>query len=282
MELSRFDPCVRFACILSALPAGDFHCAYDCRLFLVLEGRAVITVEDTDYVLTENDCLYIPPAVPYRFGEWSEGELRVININADLVQPDRTHPMARHPDPVGRFDETALFGRIPPAPLDIPHRVTDFGAAIPLLTALCTEFRHRAEGYRVAADSLLRAVAVLLCRRLDGGAAALPLLVQQLSEYIRAHYMEHIDAHVLREQFHYHPYYLGEVFRRATGKTLHRYLIEERLYAARRLMTATDLTLSVIAERVGFRNSSDFSRVFRTSVGMSPSEYRERHTVYYL
>jgi AraC-like DNA-binding protein len=67
---------------------------------------------------------------------------------------------------------------------------------------------------------------------------------------------------------------LREQFRRATGTTLHSYVLQARLAHARALLTDTDLPLKAIADRLGYGDVFYFSRQFRQSLGVSPSVYR--------
>jgi AraC-like DNA-binding protein len=58
----------------------------------------------------------------------------------------------------------------------------------------------------------------------------------------------------------------------------YRQLVDEvRREMAEQLVQKSDLNFTDIAFRLGFRDASNFSRVFKRWVGMSPSEYRQRN-----
>lgn len=65
------------------------------------------------------------------------------------------------------------------------------------------------------------------------------------------------------------------VFKEATGKTPQRFIEEVRITKAREMLINTSLSISSVAENVGFRDPLYFSRVFKRSVGASPTEYRK-------
>ncbi len=71
-------------------------------------------------------------------------------------------------------------------------------------------------------------------------------------------------------------YYLCYIFRRQTGIAVFQYLLELRVAKAKRLLSHSHDTVSHIAEQVGFNHTNYFNRVFRMSVGCTPSEYRVR------
>ncbi len=68
--------------------------------------------------------------------------------------------------------------------------------------------------------------------------------------------------------------HLSRVFKRTAGQTFERYLMTERVAAAKRMLLEPLATVSEVAERCGFSDAAYFARVFRKITGRSPSEYR--------
>jgi len=62
--------------------------------------------------------------------------------------------------------------------------------------------------------------------------------------------------------------------RKFTGRAFTEFLHACRLEQARRLLETTELNISQVAARVGFRTPQHFSRVFRKFTGLSPARYR--------
>ena len=56
--------------------------------------------------------------------------------------------------------------------------------------------------------------------------------------------------------------------------TPHAYLAEQRLQAARRLMTDARLALTDIALACGFSHQSHFGDAFKRAFGLTPAQYR--------
>lgn len=69
--------------------------------------------------------------------------------------------------------------------------------------------------------------------------------------------------------------YLGELFRKETGMSLFDYIGRVRVDKARLELENSDDPISEIALRLGYYDSSYFSRSFRTYTGMTPREYRK-------
>ena len=74
--------------------------------------------------------------------------------------------------------------------------------------------------------------------------------------------------------------HFSRAFRISTGLPPHQWLLQQRVKAAKQLMTVRDLPLSEIAMSAGFANQSHFTRVFSAVVGVSPGAWRrEAHGV---
>ncbi|MGH1486508.1 MAG: GlxA family transcriptional regulator [Cellvibrionaceae bacterium] len=63
-------------------------------------------------------------------------------------------------------------------------------------------------------------------------------------------------------------------FKRAIGKTPMQYLQELRLNTARDLLQSSNLTISEIADKVGYQDVSHFSQIFRKQMSITPRNYR--------
>ena len=71
--------------------------------------------------------------------------------------------------------------------------------------------------------------------------------------------------------------YLSRKFKEETSKSLTDFILNEKTEEAKRLLRYSDKSLTAIGSYRGFSSASHFSRVFKTYVGSTPSEYRERH-----
>jgi|SRR5690625_1699611 len=72
---------------------------------------------------------------------------------------------------------------------------------------------------------------------------------------------------------------LNQAFKYCAGVTVFEYLREERMKKARQLLRNTNLPISEIALRVGFRSSANFSTAFRERFDTTPSRFRQVDTV---
>ncbi len=68
----------------------------------------------------------------------------------------------------------------------------------------------------------------------------------------------------------------ARLLRRATGRTAHQWIIACRMAEARRRLLHSDELVDVIAERVGYRDPTQFIRMFRRHHGATPAAWRQQ------
>lgn len=71
------------------------------------------------------------------------------------------------------------------------------------------------------------------------------------------------------------PIYLGKLFKKATSKSVANYINDLRLEGARNLLAESSVSISKIAEKIGFSNINYFCILFKKTYGVTPSEYRK-------
>jgi AraC family transcriptional regulator len=72
--------------------------------------------------------------------------------------------------------------------------------------------------------------------------------------------------------------HLMRLFKRETGTTVRRFVMQLRLHRAEELLATTFLSIKQVAAEAGFKHVSELDRQFRIALGVSPGEYRRcRH-----
>ncbi len=79
----------------------------------------------------------------------------------------------------------------------------------------------------------------------------------------------------LAEKFFVSKFYMCRVFKEVTGYTILEYLTILRIQKAREYLEETDLSISRIAELVGYNSLTHFEKEFKRYLCVSPSKYRK-------
>lgn len=98
-------------------------------------------------------------------------------------------------------------------------------------------------------------------------------------EYIQQHYNEPLEIAKLAQVSGLSVSQFGRRFRAIFQYTPLRFLVRYRLIRSSEMLVRSNLTVSHIAQEVGFYDHSHFSREFRRLFGLSPGAYRRQHAM---
>jgi AraC-like DNA-binding protein len=159
------------------------------------------------------------------------------------------------------------------------------------LHALCNESRRAGSDSDELIPLLFGRVLIGLCR---DAAETLPRprmtvsslnasshheLSEQVEQYMRRNLQNPLSRADVAEAVHFSPSHLARIFQATTGKTLLERLTELRLSQACALLSETTLSITRIALEVGFNSFSHFTQLFKSHIGMTPSDYRRTRAV---
>ena len=97
----------------------------------------------------------------------------------------------------------------------------------------------------------------------------------QIAQYIKENLERPIDFKCLAAQYHYSYERFRHIFKKLLGSSPHQYVLEQRIEKAKFLLSLNpNGSLTEIAFDCGFTSSSQFSNVFLTKTGMTPSQYK--------
>ena len=99
-------------------------------------------------------------------------------------------------------------------------------------------------------------------------------IVDRIDDFIKTENDESMTLSALSEQLGYSEYYTSRMFCRISGMTLKDYIRLRKLAFALKDVRDTDTKILNIAIKYGFSSNEAFTRAFRETYGVSPSEYR--------
>ena len=101
------------------------------------------------------------------------------------------------------------------------------------------------------------------------------------AEKILNHYFHHSDEQklptpaYLASQLNLSPKYLSDCLKQLTGQTTQQIIHEKLIEKAKEMLTATELSISEIAYKLGFEYPQSFNKLFRNKTDMSPLKFRQ-------
>lgn len=101
------------------------------------------------------------------------------------------------------------------------------------------------------------------------------VMIEQVKNYIKAHYAEDMSIKELADVACVSQNYFSALFKKETGQNYKAYLTSIRMEEAIKLLRTTDLKTYEIGEKVGYNNVRRFVDAFKQIYNVSPMEYRK-------
>lgn len=98
-------------------------------------------------------------------------------------------------------------------------------------------------------------------------------LMEKLISKLNRHYMEFWNVQMMADYCHLSTDYFSHRFKQTTGVSPVQFLNNLRIERAKELLLAEHLSVSEVAELVGYKDPLYFSKAFKKATGMSPTQF---------
>jgi transcriptional regulator GlxA family with amidase domain len=192
------------------------------------------------------------------------------SIKTLVLQLDHSRLQHIAPDDVLTIDKT----------LDTARVTSDHRLAA-LMSVMCDEVREGCPSGRLFAESISLALLAYLASKYttvsqtDCRQASLsPSQRRVLLDYIRSNLTSDISVTELAGLVQMSPSHFTRVFKATYGMAPYRFVMQERIEGAKKMLATTKLSATQISSAYGFSSQSHFTKVFRQFLGMSPTQYK--------
>lgn len=90
--------------------------------------------------------------------------------------------------------------------------------------------------------------------------------------------MKDIGIYQIADKLDLTPNYLSTLFKKKEGITFMKYLTKTRMLIAKELLTNNNVTVSQVANQVGFNSARYFSKLFKNYYNIYPSELKHKNS----
>lgn len=123
-------------------------------------------------------------------------------------------------------------------------------------------------------DELFEGLTDELSKHIDAGDND---IWSNIQTYIDNQYTRSLKLTELAEMFHFSTNYFSTIFKRKFGKNFSKYVTEKRIALAKELLHNTTMPIQDIADRTGYSDYFQFSKIFKKEVGETPAKFRGQH-----
>lgn len=250
--------------VSSSRYGGDWHSVphthNHTELFFIVSGKGQFLIQDQVFPVDVNNLVIINPNVPHTEASLNAQPLEYIVLGIDGIE------LVTKENSNGEFCILDHFESV-----DISS----------CLRNILREMELKNTGYMDVCQAYMEILIIRLMRNTDLAVQTQPQVISGNSQcaavrrYIDLHFKEPLTLEQLSEEAHINKYYLSHAFKREYGVSPINYMISRRIDESKYLLAETDLSMSQIAQLLGFSSLSYFSQVFRKIHGSSPMEFRQ-------
>ncbi len=246
-----------------------------CELTIIMDGSADHIVNSERYRIKKGDVFVIGYGMGHGFENVDRIKLCNIMFRPEVLlngELDIKHLSGFHAlfllEP--KMAETQGFkSRL----LLAPDR---FAELLKLLNSAENEYYADNGGKKTLLQSYLMQILVMLSRYYDMPSRHREITgIAEAAAYMETHFAEDINFDSILNISHYSQRHFIRLFSSIYNTTPQRYLTNIRLRHACKLLRETSLPITEIALRTGFGDANYFSRAFKKSLDITPSQFRQ-------
>ena len=228
------------------------------KFYCITKGRCVIKINGKEYHGKAGDWFFIPANTPHSYYNLQDEPFEKYWFHFDL------------------YPNSSLFES-----LGLDYRLHDTDDTIVSLFAeLCEKFESEQLTDKLDVKSLtFKLLSAFIAASKNEARVSLPESEETITavlSYIHQHLGESLSNVQLSQLCYLHPNHFVRFFKSKTGVSPQKYVMEQRVQTAKRLIEHTDMKLADIAVQTGFWDAPHLTKVFKKWYSLTPKECRKR------
>jgi len=234
------------------------------ELFYVVDGKGEFNIQGQRFPVKANDFVIINPQVEHTELSSPDEPLEYIVLGINGLSFSNLTPVSEGGHPFSFFN--------------LRDEQKDI---LRYLNAMVQEATSQSMSYELVCHNLLEILLIKILRHQHfdlevGKQSKATKDISFIKHYLETYYHESIQLEDLASMTHLSRFYISHSFKKEIGMSPMEYLIAIRIKESKILLRTTNYSISQVADIVGFTTPTYFSKQFRKSTGISPTDYREQ------
>lgn len=235
------------------------------ELFYVVDGKGEFNIQGQRFPVKPNDFVIINPQVEHTELSSPDEPLEYIVLGINGLSFSNLTPVSEGGHPFSFFN--------------LRDEQKDI---LRYLNAMVQEATSQSMSYELVCHNLLEILLIKILRHQHfdlevGKQSKATKDISFIKHYLETYYHESIQLEDLASMTHLSRFYISHSFKKEIGMSPMEYLIAIRIKESKILLRTTNYSISQVADIVGFTTPTYFSKQFRKSTGISPTDYREQY-----
>ena len=229
------------------------HCVDRHDITYIIKGKARYTINGKHYELGQGDLLCLTNGMEKEAVTYPNSLMHCFSTNFDSIYPE---------------------SHCPPPSFPLVSHIGLRRELIDLFKEMTINWSNQQEGYIMRTRALfmliLNHLSEILIYKTDKMTD--DYRINKTIRFITMHYADKITVKSLAEQLHLNEAYLGHLFKKETGITVHQYIKQIRVRNAENMLQSGGYKVSEAAEHCGFSDVFHFCKSFKELRGFPPSK----------
>lgn len=247
------------------------------ELVFIQSGNGIHKLNDSSFDYDEGDVFLLTPDDEHEFVVANRTVFGYLKFTEQLFL-EKTELVS---DLKWRKKIDAIILHANSLPGSIIKNEQDREGVFQLFQLLKKEFKAPSTYSRSILLELFGALLIIISRNISNNSLTIVFTekdkVNAILTYVRQNVLdnEKIKISAIADEFNMSPNYVSVFIKKHAGISIQNYVIQTKMKMAERLLKQTSLNFSEIAMKMGFTDSSHFTKAFKKNRGMTPKAFRK-------
>jgi AraC-like DNA-binding protein len=246
------------------------------ELIFIVSGNGTHQLNDSNFNYNEGDVFLLTPNDEHAFVVKERTVFGYLKFTEQIFL-EKTELVS---DLKWRKQIDAIILHSNSIPGSVINRELDKESVFQLFKLIKNEFKNPSAYGRSVLLELFGALLIIISRNISNHNMAATFSekdrVSAILTYIRQNVLdnEKIKISEIAKEFYMSPNYVSVFIKKHASISIQQYVIQTKMKMAERLLKQTGLTITEIAQKMNFTDSSHFTKIFKKNKGITPKTYR--------
>ena len=262
--------------MLSSCDNVEYHCHKEAEIVFQISGTLEVLYNQHSHQLQAGDVFIIPPYISHALINPSKECTRLVHVVDFSISSINTDYLLGHDIDfsfINLLQQIEAHSRFWPE--TSKNQITE------ILQNMHYEYSVKSYAWEISITVLASQFILICLRHLPTRKDAFTNhgvnKLQAIIHYIATNFNQRLSLQECAKTLGFHPSYLSRYFKKHMGITFQDYIKNSRIEKSKILLLSSHISITDVCYEAGFTDLSTFNKLFKSSVGCSPSEYRKEN-----